>query len=335
MAEPTSRPDPVPEILGAVTAESIATLHGSVVGRVLQPARYGGFAVRPAEFVSVVGELAARDGSLGWLTAMFNAAAHEVAGLSQSAADEVWNADPNALVATSYRTQDGTAQDGRLTGRWTSVIGAEYADWLLLPAFSNVACRVLVPRSGARIDPVGSQAGLDSAGICDVTISELAVDERHIFTSHPDRMAVIAGAGIAGAVVGSADGLWRQHVDQVRARLATSYGGDAVANEAPAQAAWTASDIDAATIQIATSLELTDDLAAAILAHRQSVARGRAAADRLLGSSRHALDASDPVSRWWRDVHAGSRLAAQLLDGLASVTAPAVATGSGARSRSR
>lgn len=316
MTEPSSRLGAVGEILGAVTAESIATLHGSVIGRVLQPTRHGGFAVRPDEFVSVVGELAALDGSLGWLTAMLNAAAHEVTVLSENAADEVWNADPNALVATSYRAQDGTVQDRRLTGRWKSVIGAEYADWLLLPAMNNVACRVLVPRSGARIDPVGGQAGLNSAGICDVTVSESAVDEQHIFTSHPDRTAGITGAGIAAAVVGSADGLWRKHVDQVRARLATSYGGDAVANESPAQVAWTASDIDAAKIQVATSLQLTDDLAAAMPAYRQSVARARAAADRLLGSSRHALDASDPVTRLWRDVHAGSRLAAELLDAL-------------------
>jgi hypothetical protein len=35
----------------------------------------------------------------------------------------------------------------------------------------------------------------------------------------------------------------------------------------------------------------------------------------LLTSSRHALDASDPVTNRWRDVHAGSRLAGRILDG--------------------
>jgi hypothetical protein len=50
-------------------------------------------------------------------------------------------------------------------------------------------------------------------------------------------------------------------------------------------------------------------------AFAQSVARARGAADRLLASGRHALDASDPVTDLWRDVHAGCRLAVGILDG--------------------
>ncbi|MDH6196030.1 3-hydroxy-9,10-secoandrosta-1,3,5(10)-triene-9,17-dione monooxygenase [Mycobacterium frederiksbergense] len=316
MTEPTSLRGAVRRILDAATPESLGALHGSVVGRILQPAQYGGFAAGADEFVLVVGELAAVDGSLGWLTAMCNAAADEVARLPAHAANEVWKSDPNALVATSYHAEGVFADDHRLTGRWTSVIGAEYANWLLLPATNGVACRVLVPRGSARIEPVDSQAGLPAAGVCDVTVSELAVDQRYIFTSRPERTAVVAGAGTAAAVVGSADGVWHKHVDQARTRLATSYGGDEVTVEAAAQVAWAASDIDAAKLQVTTSLQQPDDVAGAVLAHRQAVARARGAADRLLGSSRHALDASDPVTRLWRDVHAGARLAVQHLDGL-------------------
>ena len=110
MAELTGMHEAVREMLDAataesdaVTAESIAALRGSVMGRALQPARYGGFELRTDEFVAAVFEVAALDASLGWLTAMFNAAAYEVAGLHRDAADEVWSADPHALIATSYR----------------------------------------------------------------------------------------------------------------------------------------------------------------------------------------------------------------------------------------
>jgi 3-hydroxy-9,10-secoandrosta-1,3,5(10)-triene-9,17-dione monooxygenase len=262
--------------------------------------------VHADEFVSVVLELAALDGSLGWLTAMFNVAAHEVARLPEDAAGEVWNPDPHALITTSHRAEEGRVHHGRLTGRWKSVIGAEHADWLLLPADN---CRVLVPRGEARIDPVTRQAGLNAAAIGDVTVTVFWVDEPHIYTRRPDRVAVGGGAGAAAAVVGSADGMWRKHVDQVRARLATSYGGEEVTNEAAAQVARAASDIDAAKLQVGTSLHLPDDGDAALRAHRQAVDRARGAADRLLASSRHALDASDPATRMWQDVYAGSRLA--------------------------
>lgn len=304
MTEPTSTHGAVLEILGAMPAGSTAAGRGSAIGRILQPRRHGGFGVGADAFVSVVYELAARDGSLGWLAAMFNAAAHEVAGLPEKVADEVWGAAPDALVATSCRPGDGVVHNRHLTGRWETVIGAEHADWLLLSAEKS---RVLVPRSGVRIDPVTGHHGLDAAGSADVTISELPVDERRVFPNPPDRVTVIAGAGAAAAVVGSAEGVWRKHVEQVRMRLATSHGGDQVTDEAAAQVARAASDIDAAKLQVTTSLQLVD-LAAARGAHQQAVARARGAADRLLGSSRHALNASDPVTRMWGDVHAGCRL---------------------------
>ena len=314
MAELTGTHGSMRELLGKLTAESTVALRCSGDGRMLQPRRYGGFEVSTDEFVSAVYELAAVDGSLGWLTAMFNAAAHEVACLPEHAAHDVWGADPDALIAIAYRGS-GALADGRLTGRWESVVGAEQAKWLLLPADERV---VLAQRSGVRVEPVSRQTGLGAAGLCDLTASGLAVDERHVFTNDRDRAAVIAGASAAAAVVGSAAGVWRKHVDQVRARLATSYGGDEVTNEAAAQVARAASDIDAARLQLTASLQppAADLVAAGWAAHRQAVARARGAADRLLGSSRHALDASDPVSRLWRDVHAGCRLAVQLLERL-------------------
>ena len=268
----------------------------------------------------MVCELAALDGSVGWLTAMVNSAAYHLAGLSQAVADEIWDADANALVTACFRTGGrltGTGSDRRLTGRWESVVGGEYADWLLLTADQpGTPCCVLVPRSAAHIEPVGDRTGLRAAGICDVTIAEMPVGEQQIFESACE--SVVVGAAAAAAVVGSADGAWRLHVDQVRERLAVSYGSEEVTEQASSTAAVAraASDIDAARLQIATSIQLSDSRAAA-WAHRQAAVRARDATDQLLGSSRrHALDASDPVTRLWQDVHAGCRLTIRLLDGL-------------------
>jgi 3-hydroxy-9,10-secoandrosta-1,3,5(10)-triene-9,17-dione monooxygenase len=103
-------------------------------------------------------------------------------------------------------------------------------------------------------------------------------------------------------------GGWRRHVDQVRARLAISYGGDEITDDAAAQIARSASDIDASRLQIETA-----GFSAGMAPYQQAIARARGAADRLLASSRHALDASDPVTAAWRDVHAGCRLAAAIM----------------------
>jgi 3-hydroxy-9,10-secoandrosta-1,3,5(10)-triene-9,17-dione monooxygenase len=319
MTEPTGAHPAVPAILAMLTAQSPAALRSSGASRMLQPALYGGLALPRDEFVRAVHEVAALDGSLGWLAAMFNAAAGEVAAFPECAAFDVWNAEPDALV-TIGRLGSGTLADDRLTGRWTSVVGAEQAHWLLLPAGDRAEYRVLVPRDGVRIEPVGDHSGLGAAGVCDVTASDLLVTERRVFLDD-HHAAVTAAAGAAAAVVGSADGVWRKHVEQVRARLATSYGGGGVTDEAAAQVARAASDIDAARLQITTSIQPPEaDLASATWACRQAIARARGAADDLLGSSRHALDASDSVSPLWRDVHAGARLGGQLLDQLTATT---------------
>jgi 3-hydroxy-9,10-secoandrosta-1,3,5(10)-triene-9,17-dione monooxygenase len=301
------------KIIDAVAGEPIAALRNSESGRILQPPQYGGLGLPADEFVWAVCELAAIDGSLGWLAAIYNAAAHQIAGLPPRAAHEVWDANPDDLIAIGPRGS-GNLVDKRLTGRWESVVGAEHADWLLLPV--GDACRVLVPRNRVRVERADREGGLSAAGVGDVVVGDLAVEDGRVFTGNHDT-GLIAAAGAAAAVIGSADGVWRKHVDQVRARLDISYGGDEVTDEAAAAVARAASDIDACKLQITGAL---DPAAAApetaTWAFAQSVARARGAADRLLASSRHALDASDPVTNLWRDVHAGCRLAVRIIDGL-------------------
>jgi 3-hydroxy-9,10-secoandrosta-1,3,5(10)-triene-9,17-dione monooxygenase len=218
----------------------------------------------------------------------------------------VWDANADALITLAHRGS-GDLANGRLSGQWGSVVGAEQTDWLLLPA--GAESRVLVPRSGVRVEAVDRAGGLATAGIGEVIADDLPVDDEYVFTA--DRETdLIVGVGVAAAVVGSADGVWRKHVDQVRARLDLSYGGHEVTDEAAAALARAASDIDAARLQIAGAV----DCAAPRGAFAQAVARARDAADRLLTSGRHALDASDPVTNLWRDVHAGCRLAVRILD---------------------
>ena len=67
-----------------------------------------------------------------------------------------------------------------------------------------------------------------------------------------------------------------------------------VTDDAAAQVARAASDIDAARLQVVTALD--DGPGMRAWRFRQAVARAHGAADRLLANSRHALDAAEPVS---------------------------------------
>lgn len=323
MAEP-------PGVFGAAAVavasagELIAVLRDSGELRVLQPAAYGGRSGTVEQFLAVVGGLAGHDGAAGWVAAATGAAAHEIGGAQAELAASVWGPERGALVSGCYQGRGALTGSGavrRLSGRWQSVIAARYADWLLLPA-DDAGCRVLVPRSAAQVTPISGPAVVQRAGLGDVSVTDLVVERHHIL--QPDSGAgisarILLSAGAAVAVVGSADGAWRNHVEQVKERLASSYGGEEIADHAAStiQVARTASDIDAAGLQIIGSVRDVEDLSTAVRAHRQAIARARDAADALLGSSRrHALDESDPVSRLWGDVHAGCRLAVGLFDSL-------------------
>ncbi|WP_166904319.1 hypothetical protein [Mycobacterium sp. DL440] len=323
MAEPPGAPGVDPTVS---TVESIAVVRDSESGRLLQPVRYGGRAVSPAEYVAAVADLAERDGSAGWFAAAVNTAAYAVAGLGDGAAQRVWSADAGALVTTGAEPSGRlTAEAGqfRLTGRWESVTGAHVADWLLLSALDEGSVRyVLLRRGVVQVDGDGDRRGVDAAGIGDVTVSDVVVDEGSVFSPSDDNSwdtgefddapppyRVLAGAGQAAVVVGAASGVWQAHVGQVRRRLATSYGSEDT-TELTASAvlvARAASDIDAARLQLTVALSADAD--GAVTALRQAVTRARNAADQLLSSgNRHALDATDPVARLWLDVLAGYRL---------------------------
>ncbi|QIV80934.1 hypothetical protein [Mycolicibacterium frederiksbergense] len=273
------------------------SVDGSRAYRLTQPSAHDGLGLAPDELIRAVGEIAVSDGSLGWLAGSYGIAA---LALAPAVADDVWGARPDAVVTAGHRGSAVVAQ-GRLTGRWGSVVGAEHADWFLL---SCDGAYVLLPRRRVDVAVHARPAALPGAGIGDVTVADIAVDDRDPAVA--DR--VVAAAAAASVVVGSALGGWRRHVDQVRARLAISYGGDEIADEAAAQIARTASDLDASRLQIATA-----GFTGGTAPFAQAISRARGAADRLMAGSRHALDASDPVTAAWRDVHAGCRLAAAVM----------------------
>lgn len=317
MADRSTAPRVVREILArmaasdTVTAESVVGLQRSLTGQALRPSRHGGSEQGADEFVSQICELAALDGSLGWLAAMFNTAAIHVSTLPDDVIDAVWGTDSEAVVTTAFHGSGAVDTGGRLTGTWVSVVGAEYADWLVLPT-DNAASRIFVPRNAADVEPIREPSAFAAAGLSDVTIAGYPVDDSFTFTSN-QRAAAVAMAGAAAAITGSADGVWRRHVKRMGARLATSYSGDELANAAPAQVGRAASDIDATKLQIIDALRSPDAEASVPWEYEQAIARARAAADRLLQNSRHALDLDDPATRLWLDVHAGCRLAADLV----------------------
>ncbi|MCG7595976.1 hypothetical protein [Mycobacterium sp. PSTR-4-N] len=259
---------------------------------------------RVREFVSRIHELAIADGTRAWLDAMF-----DIGSLEASAAGGAW---PDTTLIARAHCGCGELSDGRLTGRWTAVGGARYADWFVLPARHTALCRVLVPRDcvAVGIEPRG-------AGLAEVAAFDVVVDPGHVLLGDGATASLLTATGAAAAVLGSTQGLWRRHVGQLRSHLAAYHGGTTADSDA-AQVARAASDIDAAELQLLESATAEASLEDTVWVCRQVVARARAAADRLLEHSRHALDADDPVTQRWCEVDVGARVAVRLFDDLSA-----------------
>ncbi|QVI27380.1 hypothetical protein MN2019_24835 [Mycolicibacterium neoaurum] len=274
-----------------------AEIAGSTAYRLMQPVQYGGGGLTPDQFLCTVLELGIENASHGWLSAAYGVGAH---ALPSTEFDGVWSGQPDARVTVGF---GGSAliTGNRLSGRWPSVVGALEADWFLLGAEDYC---VLLPAAAVRVCRTEHDGGLPTSGLADVDVTDVDMTSAQMFPHRAAANAVLATAVAAAAVIGSALGGWQRHVDALRAQLAISHGGDVLTDQAAAQIARTASDLDASRLQITTGG----------LGHRapydQAMARARAAMDQLLASSRHALDVSDPVTTAWRDVHAGCRLAA-------------------------
>ena len=303
---PRKVPTALHTALAGVEAESLAALADPISGRLLRPVQHDGAGADEADLVELVLRVAAIDASVGWLAAAFNSAARDLGELAPAAAADIWRTNPAALVTSANQVGGRLSRQLRLTGRWGPVVAGTFADWFLLPVGGPARPRLcLAPRGALDIAAPTGRGGLAAAGISEVAVTELALQDWHVIGGS----MTVSRAATAAAVVGSAERMWRSHVERTRARMSGAQVSDELPEAVARHVARASSDIDAAKLQVLSSVDPRCDGTHAVFAQTQAAARARDAADRLLGSGRHALQAADPVTRHWRDVHEGYRLA--------------------------
>lgn len=118
-------------------AETVDELRASGLLRVLQARRNGGHEADLATHIDVVSAIAEGCPSTAWVVGVVHAHSWVLSHYPTEAQDEVYGADPNALVSAVIRTRGRAEQvDGgyRLNGFWPFGSGAEHSQWLLLGA---------------------------------------------------------------------------------------------------------------------------------------------------------------------------------------------------------
>lgn len=262
-----------------VPEETVRELIQTGVFRMLQPRRYGGAESDPVKFFEVVREISAVCGSTGWVASVLGVHAWQLGLFDETAQDEVWKEDLDALVSSSY------APGGRLTpveggyelsGHWRFSSGCDHASWALVGGLVVGEqgrpvdfMTVLIPCTDYAIEDVWDVIGLRGTASNDIIVRRAFVPEHRVMSNY--EQAQLCGPGqkvntgplyrmpfgtvfsnaVTAPVVGMAAGCYRACVAAMRDRARLSLGGGRFAEDQFAQVAVAraASEIDAAVLQ--------------------------------------------------------------------------------------
>ena len=153
--------------------------------RLLLPKAFGGSELSLPAFIRCIEVIAEADGSTGWCVGQGGVFPNLADRMSPEAAQMIWGADPNAVVATGTpfgSTARPVSGGFRLTGRWRFASGCRHANW-----FGAMASTVddagevtgfgmfLVPRSEIDLGDGWHVRGLRGTGSREYTLNDFEV----------------------------------------------------------------------------------------------------------------------------------------------------------------
>jgi 3-hydroxy-9,10-secoandrosta-1,3,5(10)-triene-9,17-dione monooxygenase len=123
------------EELRMLPPETVAEYHAADLFRALQPERHGGLELDPAVFFDAVILIGTVCASSAWVLSVLGVHSWHLGLFDARAQDDVWGADPHALICSSYATAGEVrrASGGYvLTGTWPFSSGSDYCQWAFL-----------------------------------------------------------------------------------------------------------------------------------------------------------------------------------------------------------
>src|SRR5215471_14614986 len=275
--------------------ENEKLLHETGLFRYHQPKIFGGMELPFIAVVDIAAELARGCPSTAWNVGNLGCHHWILAYYEPETQHEVWDANPDALIASSIALAAGRGRkvDGGfvISGRWPFSSGVDNSDWNMLAVTvygddgkTAIDWRLcLVPKSDYEIIDTWHAMGMGATGSKDVAVSELFVPERRALPllrcrggrEHPGA-ALNAGAlfciplvaasshPLAPAAVGAAEGAHELFL-AVMAKRSGTYTGARVA------------DFQAVQIKVARARCLIDSARDLL---RQSAIAFQAAAER-------------------------------------------------------
>ncbi len=240
---------PQAEALRRLPDETERDFHDAGLFRMVQPARVGGAELDYGILVDVGAMVGRACGSSAWN--LINLGCHHwmLGMFPPQAQDEIWNENPDALIASSFIFPAGRAKRANggyvLSGRWPFSSGVDNAGWNMLAGMvrdedSDAPPEhrlFLLPRVEYKIIDTWHAAGLRGTGSKDVAAEAVYVPEHRTLAARDMRGGPSPGSAVnpgplyrlplfavfpyvlSGAALGVAQGAWDCHVEVLRDRV--------------------------------------------------------------------------------------------------------------------
>lgn len=162
--------------------------------KILQPAKYGGYECNPRILLNIARIVARACPSSAWCLSVFGVHAFEAVLTGTAASDDIWEADSDALISSSYvpgnarvtRVADGF----ELAGRWQYSSGCDFGNWAMVGGLVTEGhserpslIGMLLPRSDYTIDQSSwNTMGMRGTGSKDIVVADAFVP---LHRAHP------------------------------------------------------------------------------------------------------------------------------------------------------
>ncbi|GAA4883647.1 flavin-dependent monooxygenase [Ferrimonas pelagia] len=174
--------------IGRLPEATIADFQEAGFFRILQPAKWGGYELKPHDFFDIQIKLAEGCMSSAWVLGVVAIHNWQLGLYDDRAAQDVWGEDTSVLISSSYmpvgkveRVEGGL----KLSGRWGFSSGSKHCDWVFLGAMVPPLeaggppdyRTFLVPRSDYDIVDNWAVTGLQGTGSHDIVVKDAFVPE--------------------------------------------------------------------------------------------------------------------------------------------------------------
>ena len=177
----------------AISAETHQAFVDAGLYRIHQPARYGGYEWDLSAMIDAAAEVGRGCGSSAWI--FTNLAVQSwILGMNfPEAQEDVWGANPEALVASSFPAKGGKVRkvDGGIVadGLWSFASGVDFSDWNNMQVFVPQDDGppehrfALVPKSDYEVVDDWFAAGLAGTGSRSIRLDECFIPEHRTLPS--------------------------------------------------------------------------------------------------------------------------------------------------------